>query len=535
METLKEVGISGMVQKYVAGYGLSTKDEADLVEYFSNWEILRQCCGQQMSAKWRNEMMPAKFRRKDLPRHPTCATYDIDSIEQAFMKTDLYILLESYPNMHPINKPSLNDDNLNGTYCSQYNHLVRTKGLSLWGVEGGRPTRSKLDGAIKQEFKLGIANLRPEGLPLLQNKGMREIWRLPEEEKKAWLKAVLAAREGGKSYSDYKIEAVASRDEGIVVNDDHDQVDGNDNEVGANIQLSERELKKTHAIFLISFGKEAAESTLVERCILSLRRRGAWSGYVVVLTDAPADRYQNEWDGNVIIMHPLEEHFNGEDGVPLTYTAENKSLKPKRFKTFILEYIDSDIRLDSVEIIYYLDIDIMAGNALSKLFQGIENKYGVLQPNEKSGVERLSRVYFFTPLSKEWPLQGGTFILERKTSQHCLDLWRREIDGLTRTGRGRDQDALATINKRIESGQETKCQLVRMENENYVSFPTARTFGKVSQKDYPNLIHISNSVFAKRINEEAQNQYITEVLQLSEEEKRSGKYGKAIVHAKDRL
>eukprot|EP00984_Skeletonema_dohrnii_P013565 scaffold5612_cov108-Skeletonema_dohrnii-CCMP3373.AAC.3 len=49
---------------------------------------------------------------------------------------------------------------------------------------------------------------------------------------------------------------------------------------------------ETHAIFLISFGEQAADSTLVERCVLSLRRRGQWTGYIVLLTDAPPSRYE---------------------------------------------------------------------------------------------------------------------------------------------------------------------------------------------------------------------------------------------------
>ena len=104
---------------------------------------------------------------------------------------------------------------------------------------------------------------------------------------------------------------------------------------------------------------------------------------------------------------------------------------------------------------------------------------------------------------------------------------------MTKSGRGRDQDALRTIHERIQSGEESKCELVRMENENFVNFPTPRTFDKlIRQTSYPSLIHISNSVFAKRIDEEAQTKYIHKVLKLSEEEKKSGKYGKSIVRAK---
>ena len=92
-----------------------------------------------MSSKWRNDMMPEKFKRNDLHHHPTCANYDIDQIEQSIMASKLYNKISKYPNLLPLSKPSLHDDNLNGTYCSAYNHRVRTEGLNIWGAPGGRP------------------------------------------------------------------------------------------------------------------------------------------------------------------------------------------------------------------------------------------------------------------------------------------------------------------------------------------------------------------------------------------------------------
>ena len=46
MESLKENGVTGLVKEYVRGYGLNREDERDLIDYFKDWEILRQCCGQ---------------------------------------------------------------------------------------------------------------------------------------------------------------------------------------------------------------------------------------------------------------------------------------------------------------------------------------------------------------------------------------------------------------------------------------------------------------------------------------------------------
>jgi len=291
-------------------------------------------------------------------------------------------------------------------------------------------------------------------------------------------------------------------------------------------------IDKSHVIFLISFGEEAAASTLVERCVLSLRRRGQYSGYIVVLTDAPTERYAHVWDDNVIVMHPQKEHLLHDDGSAMHYSKKNMSLKPKRFKTFVLEYINMDSRLDEVELVYYLDIDILAGGPLDKLFQGLESQYNIVGHRPE---EDVSKLYFVSPLSKEWPLQSGTMIAERGTSEYCLQLWRNEIDMMLKTGRGRDQDALRNIYQRIESGNETKCQLVRMENEDYISFPMPRNFAQLSASGakHANLIHISNSLFAYMIDEEEQNTYIHEILQLSDEEIESGMYGKAVVRAKD--
>jgi hypothetical protein len=554
METLKEDGLSSLVDVYVAGYGLPEKYRLSLNDYFSKWEILRQCCGKQMSMKWRNEMMPEEYKIESIAsNHPICPSIDIDGVERAFMNTELYSLIEDHPSVRVLNKASLKDDSLNGTYCSSYNHLVRTQGMSIWGVPGGRPVRTKIDGAIKSQLKLGKIGLKAEAHHLLppsdmpMNKQMSNMMRLTREEKKSWLKTILAAREGGETLRDYGIETTESED-GTIDGSNSEEENTRDVSESSNvlnekntegirtegsardIHLEEhrRQFDDTHAIFLISFGDEAAKSTLVERCVLSLRRRGAWNGYVILLTDAPPERYENVWDKNVIVMHPHEEHMNAADGSPFKFTESNFSLKSKRFKTYIIDYIGTNKRLDSVELIYYLDIDIMAGGALADLFSGLESKYDVSREERDGG---LSKLYFFTPLSGEWPLQGGTFIVERRSSRHCLELWRKEIDEMTITGRGRDQDGLRNIYQLVQSGKETTCELIKMDNDNFISFPIPRTFKKISrQTSFPSLIHISNSVFAKWIDKEEQTAYIHKVLQLSEEEKLSDKYGMAIIN-----
>lgn len=292
---------------------------------------------------------------------------------------------------------------------------------------------------------------------------------------------------------------------------------------------------ESHAIFLISFGQE--ESTLAERCILSLRRRGQWKGYIVLLTDASSSRYENVWSEkeNVIVMHPKEEHFNGADGKPLAYNKETMSLKVKRFKTYVLDYVDMDQRLNDIETIYYLDIDILAGGTINHLFSGIEMKQMIDYQHQVRGAAAagLSTLHFFTPITKEYPFQSGTFVVNRSSSRHCLELWRKEIDKIVGGNLGMDQAALRTVHQHIESGEETTCRLIRMDNEDYISFPMPRNFDEIAQSSsYTTLIHLSNSKFAKWIDEEKQNEFLYKVLQLSEEEIQSGKYGKSIIKLK---
>jgi len=195
MESLKEIGIPGLVRTYIKGFGLSKSNEEEMIKYFSNWELLRQCCGKQMSSRWRNDLFPEHLKNKQIEPHPTCKSYNIDNVEKEFMGSKLFQVIEEYPNVRPLNKPSLLDGALNGTYCSSYNNLVQTKGVYFWGTEGGRNIRSKLELSIKNEFNIGIENLPPQSQYLLLNSTYRDVWKLSKEDQEAWIEKVQSARE----------------------------------------------------------------------------------------------------------------------------------------------------------------------------------------------------------------------------------------------------------------------------------------------------------------------------------------------------
>ena len=137
LQTLAEVGIEGMIQKYASVFELSLQQIKSVTKYFRIWDNLRICCGLQMSKYWRNELLPLKRKDLTMKRHPLCGTLDIDSVEREFMDTDLYKLFDRYENVKGINKPSMGDEQLDGTYCSRYNELVRKRGLQFNQGPGG--------------------------------------------------------------------------------------------------------------------------------------------------------------------------------------------------------------------------------------------------------------------------------------------------------------------------------------------------------------------------------------------------------------
>ena len=119
---------------------------------------------------------------------------------------------------------------------------------------------------------------------LLLKQRMTEMWKRPENEKKEWLKTVLAARNDGTEYSDYGIPSTTDSMDNTVereeitddnrggeeeeesamianVESDNDIVENSSTDSGE-VSTQSTADDNTHAIFLISFGEEAAASTL---------------------------------------------------------------------------------------------------------------------------------------------------------------------------------------------------------------------------------------------------------------------------------
>ncbi|XP_045182927.1 uncharacterized protein LOC123541465 [Mercenaria mercenaria] len=115
--------------EYQPIFGLSDEKMQHIIEYFRYWDILRLCCGKQMSADWRNRLS-RKLNYKqhhDLhsPSYPACETYNISQVELLFLNTYAYRKFGHISSLRDaIGKPSTVDGKLDGTYCERCNTYI---------------------------------------------------------------------------------------------------------------------------------------------------------------------------------------------------------------------------------------------------------------------------------------------------------------------------------------------------------------------------------------------------------------------------
>jgi len=133
LETLREIGLEEIIQKYADIFSLESFMVDAMIEYFHLWDKLRICCGKQMSKYWRNELLPSNSTLKvtTMKNHSLCPHLNIDDVEERFMETKLYRLIHRHDKLRRMNRPSLLDGDLNGQYCSDYNNKVKTQGIGF--------------------------------------------------------------------------------------------------------------------------------------------------------------------------------------------------------------------------------------------------------------------------------------------------------------------------------------------------------------------------------------------------------------------
>ena len=123
------------VREYQAALEMTDEEMHVLVEAIRYWDILRMCCGVQMSADWRNRLYPRQdyhFHRSthDLA-YDGCEIYNISKVENAFRSTILYRDIARFGHLKKMLRPSEIDNDLDGSYCERYNDVVRATGIGF--------------------------------------------------------------------------------------------------------------------------------------------------------------------------------------------------------------------------------------------------------------------------------------------------------------------------------------------------------------------------------------------------------------------
>ena len=123
-----------VIYDYQNYFGI-TDDKVQLAaEYLRYWDIIRLCCGRQMSASWREHLTTSNsFKLKHIgngTENHFCQHYNISEVETKLMQTYVYRHFSHIPSLQSIiGRPSNVDDDLDGTYCERCNYNIATKHL----------------------------------------------------------------------------------------------------------------------------------------------------------------------------------------------------------------------------------------------------------------------------------------------------------------------------------------------------------------------------------------------------------------------
>jgi len=283
------------------------------------------------------------------------------------------------------------------------------------------------------------------------------------------------------------------------------------------------------AIFVISMGQEASETKVVERFVWSARMRGLWKGWIILLTDSPKERYASIDDVNPdkwVVWNPKAADWRKKLAQDMPY---------KRFKTYVLDYVSQEERMRQVEVVYYLDVDIVVAGPLVPMMKDLEAKYKIDGRSSITEKGALSQIWFFKGNYAKTSIQGGQMIAHRRQSQGCLQHWRQMID--SQPDEPKDQPHLHRMyleqqeRQNQQQQQDTNfpplpCYISAMDQESHLQFPSNGTLHgwyqeqrkpfyfqrKRKYRDTATLVHIKNSGKVMNVSSDLEAIYLQSLL-----------------------
>jgi len=205
-----------------------------------------------------------------------------------------------------------------------------------------------------------------------------------------------------------------------------------------------------------------------------------------------------------------------------------------------IEYMDRDPRLNKVELVYYLDADIVFGDNINKAFTGMETTYGIgplgANTTNTTSLGARGKMWMFKGNSEKWQIQGGQIILDRKKSQPCLERWRKGFDDEATAKMGKDQYLLMEIKAEMEEARDAilnqtktsdntglECEIQTMEQAPYIDFPTVskiRQYSRALRNDpkkkinHAPMVHIRNDGGTATMKDKNIRPYIANLLRF---------------------
>lgn len=251
----------------------------------------------------------------------------------------------------------------------------------------------------------------------------------------------------------------------------------------------------TFAIALIALGDVTAKSVhVVERCIQAIRRRGLYFGTIVIVTDARRSRFKSLTDvnSNIKIVN-VESRPNG--------------MLSKRYKTELLDLLDGKKDFDDVELLLYMDVDIVIAEPLHSFVNYVQSMVTML--DQPSNANHPSYLLMFeeqgaAPERKfgNTVYHGGVLGLHRSKSRTCLREWQHLFDDRERFP-DRDQKALYYMLYMNETLKE-RCQVTRLDHRPYLLMPSRKDFQAGESATF---VHVTNGYRAEKIDDALQADY----------------------------
>jgi hypothetical protein len=286
-------------------------------------------------------------------------------------------------------------------------------------------------------------------------------------------------------------------------------------------------------ITIVSIGKLVDRFSL-EECIRSIRKRGRFTGYILVFTDSKgvtAYRQSMRWDPKTKLVKGWEEDMQPMENVtrilgdgslrieqrPIQY-AQNTMIF-KRFKTHHRKYVEADPDLaNTTRFILYVDVDIVISNPLDMFFQ---DYVGMVQSEHLDWMNNLTdiidqpREFSFISMFRDKHLKskmhGGIILFDLWHENGCSSAWRKEMDEFWHVS---DQIMMLNV---IGNYSSYHCRVFALPQQHF-NFANKRTMEHRTPKNLPTFVHVTDFRIKRMNNATLHQEFLRFILDIKEGE-----------------